>query len=242
MELIRVKDYEEMSKKASEIVADRVKNLEKPVLGLATGSTPEGMYKYLIEKYQAGEVSFKNATSFNLDEYVGLTKEDPNSYYYYMFDKFFNHIDIAKENVNLPDGVAENLEQACLDYDKKIQEAGGIDIQVLGIGVNGHIGFNEPGTSFTKRTHIVDLTESTRQANSVYFPSIDEVPTQAFTMGIGTIMESKEIILLVSGEKKAEALKQLLEGEVTEELPASVLRNHPKVTIIADEQALSLVK
>lgn len=241
MEIIRVKDYETMSKKASEIVADRVKTLENPILGLATGSTPEGMYRYLIEKYQAGEVSFKSAKSFNLDEYIGLSADDKNSYNYYMFDKFFNHVDILKENVNLPNGTATDLKQACLDYDQKIKDAGGIDIQVLGIGVNGHIGFNEPGTPFTMRTHVVDLTESTRQANSIYFPSLDEVPTQAFTMGIGTIMESKEIILLAYGESKANAIAKMLKGEVTEDLPASILKNHPNVTVIADEKALSLV-
>ncbi|WP_085991635.1 glucosamine-6-phosphate deaminase [Oceanobacillus senegalensis] len=238
MNLIKVKDYEEMSNRACEYLVKKIHELDNPVLGLATGSTPEGLYKRLIEKYNSDEVSFKGVTTFNLDEYVGLSKEDPQSYHYYMMDKFFNHIgDISSENIHLPNGTAEDLEQECKDYEVLIRKAGHVDIQVLGIGKNGHIGFNEPGTPFTSRTHVVELDESTRQANSRFFDSMDDVPKQAISMGIETIMESKEIILLVSGEGKAEALARLLEtdAETTEDFPASVLRKHNHVTIIADE-------
>ncbi|MFD1848609.1 glucosamine-6-phosphate deaminase [Oceanobacillus bengalensis] len=241
MNIIKVKDYEALSEKACEYLIDRIRAVEKTVLGLATGSTPEGLYKRLIEKYREGNVSFKDVTTFNLDEYVGLKKEDPNSYYYFMKDKLFNHIDVEMENVYLPKGVVADLEGECSEYERLIQTAGNIDVQILGLGLNGHIGFNEPGTAFSSRTHIVELDASTREANARFFDSIDEVPTQAITMGIETIMESKEIVLLVSGEKKAEAVKQLIEGEVSEDFPATVLRNHDKVTLIADEGALGKV-
>ncbi|WP_187695466.1 glucosamine-6-phosphate deaminase [Oceanobacillus piezotolerans] len=240
MEIIKVKDYDAMSEKACEFLAERINRLENPVLGLATGSTPEGLYKRLIEKYNNKEVSFKQVKSFNLDEYVGLEKDDPNSYYFFMKDKLFDHVDISLENVRVPNGVAPDLNQECEAHDEAIKAAGGIDVQLLGIGGNGHIGFNEPGTPFTSKTQVVDLEESTIQANSRFFNSIEEVPTQAISMGIDTIMSSKEILLLVSGENKADALNKLINGEVTEELPASVLQNHPNVTIIADEAALSV--
>lgn len=241
MEIIRVKDYDAMSDAACSYLVERINRLENPVLGLATGSTPEGLYKRLIEKYNQGEVSFKNVKSFNLDEYVGLDKTNPNSYYYFMKDKLFDHVDISLDNVRVPNGVATDLQQECEDHEKAIEAAGGIDIQLLGIGANGHIGFNEPGTPFSSKTQVVDLEESTIQANSRFFNSIEEVPTQAVSMGIDTIMKSKEILLLISGKNKAEALAKLLSGEVTEEVPASVLQNHPNVTVIADDAAFSLV-
>ncbi|MEN2766897.1 glucosamine-6-phosphate deaminase [Ornithinibacillus xuwenensis] len=239
MEFIKVKNYQEMSDQACNIMIDKINQIEQPVLGLATGSTPEGLYQNLIEKYNQGQVSFKHVTTFNLDEYVGLDREDVNSYYRYMKEKLFNHIDIAMERVHLPNGTAHDLEAECQHYEKQIQQAGKIDLQILGMGINGHIGFNEPGTSFHSSTHIVDLAPSTREANSRFFPSIDDVPTQALTMGIETIMESKEVLLLVSGKQKAEAIARLAEGEISEDFPASILRNHPNVTVIVDEGAMA---
>lgn len=241
MNIIRVKDYQEMSQKACEMIISIIRSKERPVLGLATGSTPEGLYECVIEQYKSNQVTFEYVTTFNLDEYVGLTGEDPNSYRFFMNNKLFNHIDIQKENTHVPNGVAVDLEQEVLKYEELIKENGAIDIQVLGIGLNGHIGFNEPGTPFTSRTHIVELDESTRNANARFFSSIEEVPTQAITTGIETIMESKKIVLLVSGEEKAETLAKLLEGEITEDFPASILHKHHDVTIIADEPALSRI-
>ncbi|AXI10538.1 glucosamine-6-phosphate deaminase [Oceanobacillus sp. 143] len=241
MELIKVKDYDAMSEEACAFLVERINRIENPVLGLATGSTPEGLYKRIIEKYNQNEVSFKKVKSFNLDEYVGLEKEDPNSYYYFMKDKLFDHVDISLDNVRVPNGVAADLKQECEAHEAGIKAAGGIDVQLLGIGANGHIGFNEPGTPFTSKTQVVDLEQSTIEANARFFNSIEEVPTQAISMGIETIMNSNEILLLVSGENKADALAKLINGEVTEDVPASVLQNHANVTIIADEAALSVV-
>lgn len=241
MEIIKVKDYEEMSEKAANIVIEHMKSLKRPVIGFATGSTPIGLYNCLVKKYQQKEVSFKNATTFNLDEYVGLPKENKNSYHYYMHENLFQHIDIQPENVHIPNGMAEDLEQECTAYDRLISK-NKIDIQILGLGLNGHIGFNEPGTSFKSRTHIVKLDQSTRKANARFFQSIDEVPTEAITMGIETIMESKKILLLVSGKEKADALARLLgTSDISEEFPASILRQHNDVTVIADEEALKKI-
>lgn len=242
MEIIRVKDYEEMSQTASSYIIKKLKQLETPVLGLATGSTPEGLYRNLVDENKKGNISFKNVTTFNLDEYTNIEPTDPNSYHYFMNKHLLDYIDIPKNQVHLPNGSAEDLEAECQGYEDKISEAGKIDLQVLGIGVNGHIGFNEPGTPFTSRTHIVTLDESTREANSRFFNSIDEVPTHAITMGIETIMESKEILMLISGEQKAETLNRLLNGEVSEEFPASILHKHSKVTVIADAAACSLIE
>ncbi|TKC16127.1 glucosamine-6-phosphate deaminase [Robertmurraya kyonggiensis] len=237
MKLITVKNYDEMSQKASSFILDLIQSKENPVLGLATGSTPEGLYRYLIEAYKEGKASFQHVTTFNLDEYVGIERADANSYYSFMQENFFKHVDISPSQTFLPNGKAADLQAECEDYEQLISNASQIDIQVLGLGLNGHIGFNEPGTPFSIRTHVVDLEESTREANSRFFESIDEVPTQAITMGIGTIMESKMILLLVSGEQKAEALVRLFTNEVSEEFPASILQNHPNVVIIADEAA-----
>lgn len=241
MQIIKAKNYEEMSVIASSMLVEHVQQNESPVIGLATGSTPEGLYRSLIAEYRKGAVSFQGVTTFNLDEYVGLNKDDATSYQFYMNQKLFDHIDIPEEQIHLPNGVSEDLQQDCTDYESNIQKAGGIDIQVLGIGLNGHIGFNEPGTSFLSRTHAVELTASTREANSRYFSSLAEVPTQAISMGIATIMESKKILLLVSGEEKAEALYQAINSPLSEEFPATILQLHPEVTIIADELALSKV-
>lgn len=241
MKIIQVKDYDALSERACSFLVERINELENPVLGLATGSTPEGLYKQIIKKYNQGKVSFQEVKTFNLDEYVGIERTDPNSYYYFMKDKLFDHINISLDNVRIPNGVAPDLQQECEEYEEAIQAAGGIDIQVLGIGANGHIGFNEPGTPFTCRTQVANLEASTIEANSRFFHSIEEVPTQAISMGIETIMESKEILLLISGENKAEALATLLTCDVTEEIPASVLKKHPNVTIIADEAAYSVM-
>lgn len=237
MKIVKVKNYEEMSKRACSIILEKVNSVENPVLGLATGSTPEGLYKYIIDAYKQNEVSFKDVTTFNLDEYIGLDKHNVNSYYTYMKEKLFKHLDIRPENFHLPNGSADDIKKECEQYEKLIEQAGHIDIQVLGIGVNGHIGFNEPGTPFTSRTHVVDLAESTRLANARFFDTLADVPTQAITMGIETIMESKTILLLVSGEQKAEALARLLDGPVSEDVPASILLEHPNVIVIADEAA-----
>ncbi len=238
MKVIKVKDYEEMSTEACTFILNKLKQLQKPVLGLATGSTPEGLYKRLINKYNEQEVSFKDISTYNLDEYVGLENDDPNSYHYFMHDKLFKHIDIPEDQAHVPNGVAKDMDKECQNYEKQISDAGQINIQVLGMGLNGHIGFNEPGTPFSSRTHIVELDESTREANARFFNSLEEVPKKAITMGIETIMESKEILMLVSGANKKEALDRLLNGEVTEDFPASILQQHDHVTVIADEAAL----
>ena len=239
MEIIRVKDYEEMSLKAASYILSKLKQIDTPVLGLATGSTPIGLYSQLVDEYKKGNVSFENVTTFNLDEYTKIEPTDPNSYHFFMNTNLFDHIDLPKEQIHLPNGSAEDLEAECQEYEEKITRAGKMDLQVLGIGINGHIGFNEPGTHFTSRTHIVTLDESTREANSRFFSTIDEVPTHAITMGIETIMESKEIVLLISGEQKAETLNRLLNGEVNEEFPASILHKHNNVIVIADAAACS---
>ncbi|MEJ9231610.1 glucosamine-6-phosphate deaminase [Peribacillus butanolivorans] len=239
MNIIKVQDYKEMSQSAANIVIRKVKENSKIKLGLATGGTPKGTYDALIEDHMQNNTSYENVTSFNLDEYIGLDSNDPNSYHYYMDQSLFAHININKEQTYLPNGTADNLDKECTRFDKMIETLGGIDLQILGIGQNGHIGFNEPGTSFSSGTHVVALEESTRQANARYFDSINEVPTHAITMGIATIMKSKEILLLISGEEKAETLKKLIHGEITEEFPASILKKHNNVTIIADQIALS---
>lgn len=242
MNIIKTKDYAEMSKKACELVIDKVRSLDRPILGLATGSTPEGLYECLIQKHKANEVSFANVTTFNLDEYIGLHADHPNSYHYFMYENFFKHINISPKSTHLPNGVATDLKQECADFEQLIKDAGGIDLQILGLGTNGHIAFNEPGSKFDGRTDIVDLAQETLDANARFFDTVEEVPTTAVSMGIGSIMEGKEIILLVSGEAKAEALASVINGEVTEDFPASILQKHDHVTIIADEAALSLVK
>ena len=242
MKLIEVKDYHEMSQVAADYLLSKVKNSNKLTLGLATGGTPQGLYEALIDDHQHNGTSYQHVSSFNLDEYIGLSGKHPNSYYHFMNEHLFKHIDIKSENTHIPSGKAIDLEQECKAYDKKIDSHGGIDLQILGIGSNGHIGFNEPGTSFTSNTHIAPLTQSTREANARYFDSIDEVPTHAITMGISTIMKSKEILLLASGKSKQNALKKLVEGEITEDSPASILNRHDNVTVIADKEALAMVK
>ncbi|PKG25614.1 glucosamine-6-phosphate deaminase [Niallia nealsonii] len=236
MKLIETANYETMSQKAAALVIQQVKSKPNTVLGLATGGTPVGMYQYLKEDYEQNQTSYQNVHTVNLDEYVGLSKEDPKSYAYYMKNHLFKHIHIPIEQTFLP------AEEQGDKYEELIASLGGIDLQILGIGENGHIGFNEPGTPFASKTGIVQLAESTREANARYFSSMNEVPTHAISMGISTIMQSKNILLLVSGSKKAEILYRVLTEDVDESLPASILKTHPNVTIIADQDALSVLK
>ena len=242
MRIYKAKDYNDMSRKAANILSAQVIMKPDAVLGLATGSTPLGTYSQLIEWYKKGDIDFSNVTTVNLDEYKGLTRDNPQSYYRFMCENFFDHINIDKKNVNVPDGTQENSELECERYNNIIRSVGGIDMQLLGIGDNGHIGFNEPGCAFETETHCVKLTESTINANSRFFDSIDEVPKEAYTMGIKSIMQAKKILLIVSGENKAKALYEAICGPVTPKNQASILQLHNDVTIVADEAALSLVK
>lgn len=237
MKLIVVKNYEEMSKKAATIMASQVVLKPNSVLGLATGDTPLGMYRELITKYNENEVDFSQVKTFNLDEYYGIEKSNNQSYYYYMTNNFFKHVNVNSDYINIPDGAAMDIQEECSNYESKIREAGGIDIQVLGIGVNGHIGFNEPDVSFEAQTHLVHLDEKTIESNARFFDSIDEVPVKAISMGIKTIMQSKKIILLACGESKADAIYKTIKGKISPEVPASILQLHQDVTIILDEGA-----
>jgi glucosamine-6-phosphate deaminase len=242
MKLIVTKNYEELSKIAAEEFAKVV--IEKPtaVLGLATGGSPVGMYKELIAKCKNNELDFSKCTSINLDEYIGLNPEHEQSYRNFMNTNLFNHVNINKDRTFVPNGLAQNLEEECKNYDNKIEELGGIDVQLLGIGNNGHIAFNEPGDELSAGTHIISLTESTIEANARFFDSIDEVPRKALTMGLGGIMKAKKIILIASGEGKAEAIKGLFSGKITTENPATMLQMHRDVVVIVDEAAAKLIK
>lgn len=242
MKIYKAKDYNDMSRKAANILSAQVIMKPDAVLGLATGSTPLGAYSQLIEWYKKGDIDFSLVTTVNLDEYKGLTKDNPQSYYRFMCENFFDHINIDKKNVNIPDGMQENSYVECERYNSVIRSVGGIDMQLLGIGGNGHIGFNEPGCAFETETHCVQLTESTINANSRFFDSIDEVPKEAYTMGIKSIMQAKKILLIASGENKAKALYEAICGPVTPKNQASILQLHNDVTIVADEAALSLMK
>ncbi|GMB09164.1 glucosamine-6-phosphate deaminase [Thermolongibacillus altinsuensis] len=242
MNVIIVKNAEEGSKRAAEWIAEQIRMNPQIVLGMATGGTFIETYRNLVEAYKEGSVSFRHVTTFNLDEYVGLPPSHPNSYRYYMDQHLFWHVDIDLTNTFVPNGMAVDLEEECRRYDWLIEQAGGIDVQLLGVGRNGHIGFNEPGTSFSARTHVVRLAESTRKANARFFKREEEVPTHAITVGIRTIMESKRILLVAFGKEKAAALRAGFCGEVTENVPVSILQKHHDVTIIADEEAWSEVE
>ena len=242
MRIIRTRDYEDMSRKAADIIAAQVIMKPNCVLGLATGSTPIGTYARLVKKHKKGDLDFSGVTSVNLDEYKGLTKENDQSYYYFMNDNLFSKVNIDKSRTFLPDGTETDSDKACRDYNQIIADVGGVDLQLLGLGHNGHIGFNEPAAVFEAETHCVDLTESTIQANKRFFASIDDVPRQAYTMGIKTIMLARKILVVVSGADKAAIVKKAFFGEITPEVPASVLQLHPDVTIVADEAALSEIK
>ncbi|MEW8968985.1 MAG: glucosamine-6-phosphate deaminase [Mesobacillus sp.] len=241
LKLISTSNYEELSQKAAEEIISRIKRNPSLNLGLATGSTPTGLYQELIRDHEQNQTSYKDINTFNLDEYIGIPKKDHNSYHYFMCEHLFEHIDIPLDQTHIPDGTAKDLDKECRRYEQFIEEQGGIDLQILGIGQNGHIGFNEPGTPFDSRTHIINLAESTRKANSRFFESLEDVPKQAITMGIASIMDSKEIFMLVSGTSKAEALARLMNGDVSEHFPASILQNHRNVTIFADKEATALL-
>ena len=242
MKIIRTNDYNMMSRKAAAVIAAQVINKPDCVLGLATGSTPIGTYKRLIEMYNEGDLDFAEVKTANLDEYRGLTRDNDQSYYYFMFDNLFKSINIDIENTNIPDGTEPDAEKECARYEKVVADLGGVDLQLLGLGHNGHIGFNEPADHFVKTTQCVDLQESTIEANKRFFEDKSMVPRQAYTMGIGTIMSAKKILLIVSGADKADILAQVINGPVTPMVPASILQMHPDVTIVADEAALSKVK
>lgn len=240
MKLIITKDYAEMSEIAAKIVEETVQSVENPVLGLATGSTPIGTYNLLRDFFNQKKLSFKNVKTVNLDEYVGLGKEDDQSYVYFMKSHLFDFVDLPEENTNIPNGKAQNLQAECQRYGKIVSE-NACDLQILGLGGNGHIGFNEPNTPFDSVTHVVQLAENTVKDNSRFFDDVSLVPTQAITMGISEIMKAKKILLLVSGANKADALYAAVCGEVSESCPASVLQNHPDCIVIADEAAASKI-
>ena len=242
MKLIVVENYEEMSKLAAENIKEVINAKQNAILGLATGSTPMGTYKELIRMNQNNEVDFSEVKTVNLDEYVGLSEKDPQSYRYFMNENLFNHINIRKENTFVPNGLAKDIEEEVKNYDRRIDALGGIDIQILGIGSNGHIAFNEPDDVLNSGTHLTNLTESTIEANSRFFNSIEEVPKTALTMGLGQIMKSKKILLLVHGDNKAGAVKEMLSGKITSKNPATMLQMHKDVTIIIDKKVEALIK
>ena len=242
MRIIVCENYESLSKKAAQIIGSQMILEPKSVLGLATGSTPIGMYENLIKMYEEGLIDFSKITTFNLDEYYKLPIDNNQSYHYFMDNHLFNHINIHRENIHIPNGMANDIEAECTSYDKMIDDKGGIDIQILGIGNNAHIGFNEPTINFNKGTHIVTLDESTRKANARFFNNLDEVPTKAITMGTGSIFKSKKILLLASGKNKAEAIYNTVHGKVTPEVPSSILQFHQNVILILDKEAASLLK
>ena len=241
MKIISAKDYEAMSRQAANIIAAQVTLKPNCVLGLATGGTPIGTYKELIAKYQAGELDFSAVKTVNLDEYVGLDVTSDQSYVYFMRDNLFHHVNIDLANTNVPCGVAEDPEAECARYDEMIRSYGGIDLQLLGLGHNGHIAFNEPADHFPVGTHKVELDDSTIQANKRFFEKEEDVPRSALTMGIGSIMGARKILMVVNGKGKAEIVKKAFFGPVTPEVPASVLQLHPDFTLVADEEALSLI-
>jgi len=237
MEVIIKDNYEEVSQLAAEYLVNTVKTKSNAVLGLPTGSTPVGMYRKVVEIYKDNSISFENITTFNLDEYVGLDATNENSYSYYMNNNLFSHVDIKKENTHIPNGVARNLEEECNSYENLIKTKGPIDIMFLGIGPNGHIGFNEPEDYFEPLTHIVKLTEDTITANSRFFDDMESVPKSAITMGMKAILSAKKIVLLATGEAKADAVFKSIKGKVTPQVPASVLQLHNDVTFILDKDA-----
>ena len=239
MRLYRAKDYNDLSRKAANIISAQVIMKPDCVLGLATGSSPLGTYRQLIEWYKKGDLDFSEVKSVNLDEYKGLPKDNDQSYYYFMHQNFFKDININPENTHIPNGMEPDSEKECSRYNQVISDLGGIDLQLLGLGHNGHIGFNEPDTAFAKMTHCVDLAPSTIEANKRFFASADDVPRQAYTMGIKTIMQARKILLIVSGEDKAQILYDVLNGPITPHVPASILQLHSDVTVVAGEAALS---
>lgn len=236
MRIIRTKDYRDMSRKAANVISAQVILKPTSVLGLATGTTPIGTYEQLAEWNHKGDCDFSQVSTYNLDEYRGLTHEDPQSYHYFMRQNFFDKINIDLANTHVPDGANPNADEACSEYDRIVREAGYPDLQLLGIGRNGHIGFNEPACEFVKATHLVTLKENTRQANARFFASIDEVPTQAITMGMLSIMQARKVLLMACGPDKMEILKAAVEGPVTPEVPASILQLHKDLVVVYCER------
>lgn len=239
MTIYKAKDYQDMSRKAANIISAQIIMKPDCVLGLATGSSPVGLYQQLIKWYEKGDLDFSKVTTINLDEYVGLSPTNTQSYRYFMNENLFNHVNIDKSRTFVPNGLELDADKACSDYNHIIKQSGGIDMQLLGLGNNGHIGFNEPGSAFECETHCIHLTTSTIEANRRFFNSEKDVPRMAYTMGIKNIMQARKILVIVSGESKANALKEALYGPVTPFMPASVLQLHTDVTIVADEAALS---
>ena len=239
MRIFIEKDYDAMSRRMAQIIAAEITHNPACVLGLATGSTPEGTYKYLVDWYKQGLLSFQSVRSVNLDEYVGLAPDHDQSYRYFMQSNLFDHVDIVPENTRVPDGLTKDALAFCAGYDAYIRAQGYVDLQLLGIGRNGHIGFNEPDDHFVKETHVVDLAESTIDANARFFASRDDVPKQAISMGMGAIMGAKKVLLCASGEDKADAICRAVSGAITPQCPGSILQLHPNVVLVADEAALS---
>jgi glucosamine-6-phosphate deaminase len=242
MIIYRAKDYKDMSRKAANIISAQVIMKPDCVLGLATGSTPIGTYQQLIEWYKKGDLDFSQVKTINLDEYKGLSRENKQSYYYFMYHNFFKHININPDNTHIPNGMAEDDRMECERYNRILHTLGGIDLQLLGLGHNGHIGFNEPEQVFEKDTHLVALSESTMKANARLFNRPEEVPRYAYTMGIKTIIQARKILMVVSGEDKADIVKAAFFGEVTPAVPASILQMHPDVILVGDEAALSKIE
>ena len=239
MRIYQEKDYNAMSRRAAAVIAAQVVSKPDCVLGLATGSSPVGTYKQLIQWHEQGDLSFAEVRSVNLDEYYGLAPDHDQSYRYFMQTNLFDHVDIAAGNTNVPSGLAKDPAEECARYEQVVRELGYADLQLLGMGRNGHIGFNEPCDCFPLDTHLVDLTESTIEANARFFASANDVPRQALTMGIGTIMKARKILVVVSGEDKAEAVWKAFRGPIVPEVPASILQLHPDVTLVGDVSALS---
>ncbi len=241
MKIIRAKDYKDMSRKAANVISAQVIMKPNCVLGLATGGTPVGTYAQLIDWYNKGDVDFSDVTTVNLDEYRGISRENDQSYWYFMHKNFFNSVNIRPEHIHVPDGSNPDAAAACRDYDEIIRSVGGIDLQLLGIGPDGHIGFNEPGAAFELGTHCVDLTESTIEANKRFFDKKEDVPRQAYTMGIKSIMQARKVLMIANGANKADIIKQAFFGPVTPEVPASILQMHPDFVLVLDEEAASKI-
>ena len=242
MKILIKKTYEELSREAAEIIKKAIQAKPNLVLGLATGSSPLGCYQKLAQMHKEENLDFSKITIFNLDDYSGLPPDHEQSYCYYLYENFFNHVNLNSENIHIVDGMAKNVEMYCQEYEDKIKKAGGIDLQLLGIGSDGHIGFNEPGTSFDSRTHLAELAQSTIKDNSRFFEKEGDVPRFTITMGSQTIFEAKKILLLASGENKAEAVAKFIEGPITPQITASILQKHPNTTVILDEAAASKLK
>ena len=241
MKIIKAKDYNDMSRKAANIISAQVIMKPDCVLGLATGSTPIGTYKQLIEWYEKGDFDFGDVTTVNLDEYRGLPRENDQSYFYFMNHNLFDYVNVNPERTHLPNGMNPDADAECKRYEEVIRSTGGVDLQLLGLGHNGHIGFNEPCSYFPSKTHEVDLKCETIQSNARFFQDLKSVPKKAYTMGIGTIMKSKQILLIVSGSAKAEILRKAILENVTPQIPASILQFHPDCTVIGDKDAMKYV-